>query len=131
MTGPDPLLAAEVVLRSAGGRLEGPRTPISSDNLGDQRPPFDTVAAATEFFRRQGFSVGEPGGISFTVAGPKSLFERVFGSTLTVTEERNMTTTATADGALELPLDRIPAEVAEPIEAVTFTPPPDYGPTNV
>jgi hypothetical protein len=36
----------------------------------------------------------------------------------------------TADGRLELPLEALPADVAALLQAVTFTPPPDFGPTS-
>ena len=36
----------------------------------------------------------------------------------------------TARGTLELSLEGLPDEAARRIQAVTFTPPPDFGPTD-
>lgn len=128
--GTDPPLAAEVIFRPPGGRLSD-RDRITSANVAAYLPEPAAVAVAADFFRDRRFEVSEPRGISFTISGPRSVFERTFGERLTVLH-RNEATRATGEAdPLELPLDQIPPAVRDVIEAVTFTPPPDYGPTKV
>ena len=117
-------------MRSAGGRLSG-REPITSANVEAFRPSPAAVAVATGFFRDRGFESSQLRGISFTIVALQSVFERTFGTRLTVTRHDGATSVTSEAGTLELPLAQIPAEVAAVIEAVTFTPPPDYGPTKV
>jgi hypothetical protein len=128
--GTDPPLAAEVILRPPGGRLSG-RDRITSANVAAYLPESAAVAAATDFFRDRGFEVSEPRGISFTITGPQSVFERTFGTSLAVIRQDGVTSVTGEPGTLELPLGQIPSKVRDVIEAVTFTPPPDYGPTKV
>lgn len=128
--GTDPPLAAEVIFRPPGGRLSD-RDRITSANVASYLPEPAAVAVAAGFFRARRFEVSEPRGISFTISGPRSVFERTFGERLTVLH-RNEATSATGEAdLLELPLDQIPPAVRDVIEVVTFTPPPDYGPTKV
>ncbi len=128
--GTNPQVAAEVILRPPGGRLSG-HEPITSGNIAAYLPEPTAVAVATGFFRDQGFESSDPRGISFTISGPKSVFEQTFGARLKVSCHDGATSVTSEAGTLELPLDRIPAKVKDVIEAVTFTPPPDYGPTKV
>jgi len=128
--GTDPTLAAEVIMRPPGGRLSGGDR-ITSANVAAYLPEPAAVAVVTGFFRDRGFGTTEPRGISFTITGPQSVFERAFGTRLTVTRRDGVTSASDEAGPLELPLDQLPAEVKDVIEAVTFTPPPDYGPTKV
>jgi hypothetical protein len=118
--GTDRPLAAEVILRSPGGQRLSGQERITSANVAAYLPDPAAVSAATEFFRDRGFGTTERRGISFTITGPQSHFERTFGTRLTGEAS-----------TLELPLDQIPATVKDVIEAVTFTPPPDYGPAKV
>lgn len=128
--GTDPPLAAEVVLRPPGGRLSA-RDRITSANVAAFLPEPTAVTAATDFFRDRGFEVSEPHGISFTITGPQSVFERTFGARLTVIRHDGVTSVTGEASTLELPLNQVPSNVRDVIEAVTFTPPPDYGPTKV
>jgi hypothetical protein len=70
------------------------------------------------FFREAGFKLGPYVGISFSISGPTQLFERFFRTRLAALK------------SYELPLNSLPKEVASMIEAVTFTPPPDFGPSG-
>jgi hypothetical protein len=60
--------------------------------------------------------MGDMVGNSFSITAPESTFERVFGTR--------------GAGSLELPLHALPKTLTDHVEAVTFTPPPDFGPTN-
>lgn len=79
-------------------------------------------SALRQWFDGRGFTTGEPAGISFSVTGPRSLFERTFDVDLD--ENRP------GLDVLELPLPELPAGLAETVAAVTFAPPPDFGPTS-
>jgi hypothetical protein len=126
----DPNVSAEVILRPAGGRRVSGQDRITSENVQAFLPDPSAVSGVSEFFRRVGFEVSEAVGLSFSIAGPVSLFEGVFGEHLSLTGEGRITEIRTDGGRLEMPLDRVPPELADLIEIVTFTPPPDFGPTD-
>jgi hypothetical protein len=109
----DALLSALVVLRPGPERTLGDRGPVTAETIGNYLPSQEAVEATQRAFRRLGFEVSPVVGPSFSITAPRSRFEEVFGST---------------DG-LEQPLDRMPPAVRDLIQAVTFTPPPDFGPT--
>jgi hypothetical protein len=90
-------------------------------------PDPRSAERAQAFFRRAGFEVTAPFGPSFSIVGPADLFERAFGTRLQAHKDRGV---RTAEDQLELPLERVPADVRHSLEAVTFTPPPDFGPTR-
>lgn len=103
-------ISAQVVLRAKG--------PITAATLSANQPQKKAVEAARELFREAGFELGPYVGISFSISGSRSLFEEYFGTRLD--ELRGY----------ELPLDSLPKEVAALMEAVTFTPPPAFGPSG-
>ncbi len=103
-------ISAQVVFRAKG--------PITAATLAANQPPKEAVEAARKLFRKAGFEPGPYVGISFSILGSRSLFEQFFGTRLDKLQ------------GYELPLDSLPKEVAALIEAVTFTPPPDFGPSG-
>jgi len=103
-------ISAQVVFRA--------KEPITAANLAANQPPPEAVEAARKLFREAGFQVGPYVGISFSISGPPSLFESFFGTRLDKLK------------SYELPLRVLPKEVADRIEAVTFTPPPAFGPSG-
>jgi hypothetical protein len=112
MSGAAPRHSAQVVLRPASGKA--PALPPSTANLAEYLPSPQAAERVAAWFRGQGFEVGPVVGTSFSVTGPPSLFERVFG----------------ARKGLEYALDRLPDDVAPAVEAVALSPPPDFGPGN-
>jgi len=118
-------LSALVVLRPARGRLAGDE-PITAETVGAYAPDAAGAAAAEAYFRDAGFSVTDRLGLSFSITAPASRFEDTFGTSL-VERDAGVRTEA---GTLELPLERVPGDVAAAVETVTFTPPPDFGPTK-
>jgi hypothetical protein len=76
-------------------------------------------AAAREEFMRAGFTVGPLVGVSFSIAGPRDLFERYFDVRISRPGERD-----------SLPVDRLPAKLREAVKSILFTRPPDFGPTS-
>ena len=119
MSGP---LSATVLLRPAGG---GSVADYATAETADRLLPDPAAAEqAQAYFRAAGFEVTAAFGPSFSIVGSRELFESTFGTRLEAAERGGVTT---ADGALELPL---PAGLGDSIEAVTFTAPPDFGPTE-
>jgi hypothetical protein len=124
-----PPLSALVVLRPDTERLSGHER-ITTENVASFVPPADAVDETVAFFEGLGFTASPPVGISFSIEGPQSLFETTFGTALRTTEEGGTRTSVTVDGGVELPLDRLPERIAGRLQAVTFTPPPAFGPTD-
>jgi len=103
-------ISAQVVFRVKG--------PITAATLAANQPPQEAVEAARKHFREAGFKLGPYVGISFSISGPPDQFESYFKTRLDQLK------------SYELPLAAVPKEVAAVLEAVTFTPPPDFGPTG-
>ncbi len=112
-----PRVSTQVVLRPASGAAVDPAM-ITAANIAQFAPDPATAERVRRAFAGLGFEVGPVVGNSFAITAPASTFERVFRR-------------SSPAGGLELPLDGLPADVAQPIQAVTFTPPPAFGPTGV
>lgn len=124
------VISAQVVLRPASGKALTPES-ITAQNIGDFAPSPDTVARATAALRAMGFEVGNVVGNSFSITGPPRTFENLFDVRVRPTERGGVTATREGGpGTYELPVDALPDSVRDLVEAVTFTPPPDFGPTN-
>jgi hypothetical protein len=124
MTVPD-VLSATVLLRPAGG---GSVADVARAETAEQMLPDPAaVERAQTYFRQAGFDVTAAVGPSFSIVGPQDLFERTFSAPLQASERGGV---VTGEGALELPLEPLPRDVGDAVEAVTFTAPPDFGPTE-
>jgi hypothetical protein len=123
----DRTISAQVIVRSRSGKRVGPEVPITSANIAEYAPAPEVFAAAADAFRAAGFEVGPAVGISFSVTGPLSRFERYFDTRLHV-DERGAVARLGArppPGGLELPLNALAPALARNIDAVVFTPPAD------
>lgn len=87
------------------------------------------VAKAKSHFTSAGLEVHAPFATSFSVGGPVSRFEDVFGEKIVV-DEALLGSVTTEGGARELPLERLPEEMRELVESVAFLPPPDFTPAT-
>lgn len=127
MQAPDPSLSAQVVLRPRGGDRG---SPITVETLADHAPDPRAAETVATHFRDAGFEVGELVAISFAITAPRTRFETVFGVHVDVEQDAGgQVVDARPDGAgWELPLSQLPGHVTEHLRAVTFTPPPDFGP---
>lgn len=126
------LVSAQVGLKSASGKSFDGQTAITAENIADYSPSPDTVTAAAAGFREAGFEVGNMVGNSFSITAPKSTFEKLFKIKLQA-EDRGDVKLAGAKGAsegYELPLKALPEDLSQFVAAVTFSPPPDFGPSN-
>ncbi|MER5215649.1 hypothetical protein ABT063_35275 [Streptomyces sp. NPDC002838] len=97
-----------------------PQTPTAharASTVAAMLPAPEQVARVRAFFGERGFEVDEMQGLSLTLTGPRSAYAETFG-------EPAVTETG------ELPLGRLPHEIAECIDAVVFPEPPDFGPTS-
>ena len=128
---PDQIVSAQVLLRAASGKQPAASSRITSENIKEWMPSGETVARVREMFRRLGFEIGEPVGNSLSITGPVNLFESVFKTRLQESKGGGIGFAA-SDRASDYALatEKIPSSLREDIAAITFTPPPDFGPTN-
>jgi hypothetical protein len=126
---PRQLISAQVLLRPASGRrIRG--AAITSKNVAEFAPPADVAEQVANAFRQEGFEVGPLVGVSFSITAPASEFERVFEVRLSLVREGSVKVAGKREDPDTLPVASLPPTIAERIEAVTFTPPPDFGPTS-
>jgi len=125
-------LSAQVALRPASGKTFNAQTAITSENIGDFTPAPETVEAARKGFEEAGFEVGNPVGMSFPITAPASTFEKAFKVKLAADERGDIKVSDPKGGdkRYELPVESLPAELRQFVVAVTFSPPPDFGPTG-
>ena len=83
-----------------------------------------SISPVKGHFTSAGFEVHAPLGASFGIAGPKSLFEKLFDLTLVVNEQDMITTVTVEGGGYDLPLDPLPENVRSVIESLRFIDPP-------
>lgn len=102
------LISAAVTLRSADGSRLGDAGPITSATVREHAPSPDAVAAAEGWFRAQGFEVDSTFANSFSITAPREAFEVVFG-------------TSGSHEDLIFPLERLPDEIRDLIDTVSFT----------
>jgi hypothetical protein len=124
------IISAQVILRSASGKPLDPQTPITSSNIGEYTPSATTVAAARSAFTNAGFDVGNVVGNNMSITAPVTTFESFFKTHVRYEQGRGMVAASNGLASQELPVRHLPSEVLNLVEAVTFTPPPDFGPTN-
>lgn len=126
------MLSAQVMLRSASGKAPGGETLVTAENVHEYAPAPEAAEALRRAYAEAGFEVGGLVGNSFSVTGPAATFEKVFKVDLRRDEGRGVTARAEAGGeaGYEIPLEHAPARLARGVAAVTFTPPPDFGPTS-
>jgi hypothetical protein len=125
------LVSAQVVLRPASGKPPDGQAIITAETLKDFLPSPETVATVPAAFSALGFDVGPVVGNGFSLTAPVERFEEVFQVRLQ--RQGNGSIQALGEeGArhFELPLHALPRHLAEKLVAVTFTPPPDFGPTR-
>jgi len=92
--------------------------PTREPGAREAAPPAEWFEEAARYFRAEGFDTDQPVGISFSITGPPALFRRLFGRSLDPKTDR------------ELSLSRLPPSLRSKLLAVTFTAPPDFGPSG-
>ena len=86
--------------------------------------------ACEKFFREEGFELGNRFADSFAITAPVDKFEKVFACHIISDEHGTHLDSGTEKIDYELPLSQLSNGLQEYIKAVTFTPPPDFGPEN-
>jgi hypothetical protein len=125
------VVSAQVILKSMSGKSPGARGAITAQNIRDFVPTAEIIERVRGFFRMAGFEAGPVVGNSFSITGLARTFESIFKTRLRRQERGGIKSIRNdGSGSYELPLQGLPQGVAELVEAVTFTPPPDFGPTN-
>ena len=125
------VVSAQVILRPASGGSSldhGER--ITSETIAEYLPAPARAAMAAETLRGAGFDVGPLVGNSFSITGPVALFERFFKTQLRPHTHGTVKAGEHGEGSFELPVHALPDELRGAVDAVTFTPPPDFGPTS-
>lgn len=128
----DEQLSAQVVLRSAGGTAPGSTTQVTSENVREYLPSSSAVTEARHALEEAGFEVGNVVGNSFSISATAKTFEKVFKVKLQSDKEKGVTARASRadEESYELPVGKLPEDARRHVAAVTFTPPPDFGPTS-
>jgi hypothetical protein len=124
-------VSAQVALRSASGKSFRDQ-PVTAANISEYLPAAETVNAAQARFQELGFEVANAFGNSFSITAPRGTFEKVFKVKLKHTDSGGVQAMSAdaKEADYELPLDALPKDLKQNVEAATFSPPPDFGPTN-
>jgi hypothetical protein len=117
-------VSAQVVLRAASGARPDAGARITSANVAAWLPSPEAVAEVSSALRGMGFDVGPCVGNSLSIAGRGELFERRFGARLALDGGG----ARFAEHGHELPAAALPVSIRAHVAAITFTPPPDFGP---
>ena len=121
------IISAQVMLLPASGKKIGPDTQITAENIEEFAPPPDAYLIASGAFRSIGFEIGPLVGVTFSITAPAGTFENMFKADLQRSVKGGV---ECIGGDLEFPLDHLPDNVRKIIQTVTFTEPPDFGPTE-
>lgn len=105
------LLSAQVVLRPAAG-APAPNGELTARTVDRLEPDQDAAQAVRAWFEQRGMSASEITANSFSITGDAELFEG----------ELDPRASSIADTGGELSTDRLPEELGDAVEAITFTP---------
>jgi organic radical activating enzyme len=116
----EPVLSAEVVLKSASGRsLTDVGATITSENVSEFRPNQETIEEAIHQLEKLGFKVPQKG-ITLTIVGEPKQFERAFKIKLTTKKVPAGVEVHTNTDA------SIPPSLSNTVEKIVFVPPPEF-----
>jgi subtilase family serine protease len=119
------LISAQVSLKPKSGAMPRPES-ITSENLESFLPDATRVSQTRAHFESLGFEVGALVGNSFSITATRKNFEQHFHTKILHSNQH----ASLEDGSLELPVAGLSDEVKATINAVSFSAPPDFGPTN-
>lgn len=120
MTGGRETIVALVVLRPGSGRAITGESQITAENLEQFAPNPSDAEVVARTLADAGFDVGPVVGIAMSVSGPRERFEEFFDIRAADAEDGGW---VVAGGGRELPLEALPDDVRERVQAVTFEPP--------
>lgn len=119
-----PVISAEALLKSRSGlsMTEG-NIAITAENVEEFSPTPQVVLEATKRLQELGFTVSQ-GGITLTLQGKSTQFEKVFGSKL------NLETDESTGNIIVKPENEliIPESLQNVVEQVVFPEPPQFFP---
>jgi hypothetical protein len=125
----NPVISAQVVLRSPSGKPAVHQ--VTAANIREFLPVPEIASSVRTAFTTAGFQVGPLVGNSFSISATVRVFENLFNIHLRHQREGGVASVRVQEsGSYELPLQTLPRGIIENVEAVTFTPPPDFGPTR-
>ena len=125
------LVSAQVVLKAPGGQDVRSAASITAENVQHFLPSEENLKKALDYFKKLGFEIQAAYGNSFSITGSPAQFEKVFKTKLSKTEKGGVSFAAEdSEQSLELPTGKLPDEVEKIVAAVTFSEPPDFGPTS-
>jgi hypothetical protein len=126
------IVSAQVVLQPARGKAADGSAAITAETINEFLPAESTVAQVTAALRAAGFRIGPVVGTSFAISAPGATFEQVFKARLRGDGHGGMLAVAPdGSGSYELPLNGLPDAIRRQIVAITFTAPPDFGPSGL
>ena len=120
-------LSGQVILLPASGKKIDPDIQITAENIEEFVPSPEAYLIASGSFVSLGFRAGPLVGVTFSITASAGTFEDVFRTKLQRSAKGGIECIA---GGLELPLDQLPENVRTNVQTVTFTEPPDFGPTE-
>ena len=124
-------ISAQVIFRPASGKKLDPKTPITAENIAQFVPRPESVETATRLFAKFGFEVTPLVGNSFSITAPEAVFEKAFRIQLQTSAEKGaMFVDDEGDARRRLPRKLLPKEIRDTVEVISFTEPPDFGPTQ-
>lgn len=125
-------VSAQVILKASGGEDAPSPASLTAENIHRYLPSDEDFKKAQAYFDKLGFDVQAAYGNSFSISGSSKHFEKVFKTKLAKTEKGGIKSLAAKDSAesLELPTDKLSKEVKDIVATVTFSEPPDFGPTS-
>ena len=123
------VVSAQVLLRSATGKVIKSDSVITAETIKDFAPSPETVTKARRAFAAAGFEIGPTVGISFSITASVRQFDQLFEITLKLPSNGRVEVVKNnVSMGYELPLDGLPRSISDLVVAVTFTPPTDFGP---
>ena len=121
-------VSAQVILKPSQGSFTDT---VTSENVARMMPTAEDMEKAKSYFSERGFKVEHAFGNSFSITGPESLFEKAFKSKLSKGEKGEVKAARRGGSqSFELSTDDLPKGIADIVETVTFSEPPDFGPGN-
>ena len=122
-------ISAQVILRAVSGQLMDAY--LTARTLGKYLPPQEAARQAQRSFVQAGFQVGPLVANNFAISASAATFEQFFHTKLHRQEQGGwLCELPSGELQEELPMAALSEEVAQNLAAVTFMPPPVFGPPH-
>jgi len=124
------IISAQVILKPEKGKGFDKESIITAQTLEKYLPSMESLRQTRDFFSKSGFEIGPAIGNSFSITASAKWFENFFNVHLFYLENGAIMSEWQDTKRYELPIDVIPKWIKDMVMAITFTPPPDFGPTG-